>query len=236
MSVQSENFVIENVIISYPKLFKPEPFMQNGVAQGDPFYSCVLLVDEATVQKIYQYAQGVAQSAYTKGEAQDPTFGWPWSPANLKPEYRDDPRTANLYMINAKAGQDYPPQVVGADHQPLIDRGQIYAGCVCAVGINVYSRPQPARPGEVGQGIGVGLKAAMKTADGESLAGDRVDTKALFSGVQAQATPTASLPGGMPMGGGATPPAQTQTQPVAGTTPAADAGNGMTAMPPFPGA
>jgi hypothetical protein len=199
-STSGENFVIEGAILSHPHLFKPEPFMQNGVPQGDPFYSTVLLITAEQANVINTKAYEVAQKHYKNQEYMHPSFGWPASPANLKPDYANNPRLAHLWMVNTKAGMEFPPQVVNENRQLVVDRGTIYAGCVVAAGLNCYTRPQPARPGEVGQGIGVGLQAVMKMADGEAIGGGSVDVKSLFAGVQAQ-SPSATAftpPGGQP--------------------------------------
>lgn len=204
-SVRSEVFVIENCILSHPHLFVAEPFKRNGMPQGEPFYSAVLLFGEEVKHIIDKYLQDLVPKAYPNGEYQHPSFGWPINKAESHKSYMNNPRVSGLYYVNAKASLNYKPQVVGQTRQPVIDRGEIYAGCVVAAGISLYSRPQPARAGEVGVGIGVGLSAIMKQGDGESLAGDSVDTESLFKGVQAQAPAAGPLPGGAP----APAPAQT---------------------------
>lgn len=228
-STYSDTFLIENAIGSFVKVFTPEPFMQNGIPQGEPFYSMTLLVTQEAATLINQEAFKIASTHYSNGEPQHPSFGWPCQPANLKPEYANNPRTAHLYMVNAKAGMDYPPQVVEPDgvkpdgspkYKAVTDRGKVYSGAVYAVGINVYTRPQPARIGEVGQGVGVGLKVVMKTSDAEPLAGDHVDADALFAGVKVQPASLQgmAMPNGMPMGVPgmpATPAAPTPTMPAA---------------------
>ena len=185
-SVRTEVFVIENCILSHPHVFTAEPFKRNGMPQGEPFYSAVLLFGEEVKTVIQRYLQDLAPRAYPNGEYRHQSFGWPINMAKDHKSYMNNPRVAGMYYVNTKASLNYKPQVVGISRQPVIDRGEIYAGCIVAAGISLYSRPQPARPGEVGVGIGVGLSALMKTADGESLAGDSVDTDSLFQGVQTQ--------------------------------------------------
>lgn len=192
-SSNTETFVIQNCILSYPHLFQP----QQVQGKGDPKYSAALLVDEPTMQQVYGKAQELAQSHFKNNEFSMPNFQWPIMQASGKPNYASNPRLASLFVINAKASADYPPQVVGADRQPVIDRGQVYAGCIVAAGIRLYTYNNM---GNVG--IGVGLQAIMKQGDGEALGGESVDPNALFSGVNAQAPaggmPPASFPGGAP--------------------------------------
>jgi hypothetical protein len=208
-SSRTEVFVVENAILSYPHLFKP----QVAVGATEPKYSCALLVDEATAQLVYEKAQQIAGEAFNNGEQNLQKFRWPVQKAADKQStngsfpYRDNPRTADRYLINANASQDYPPQVVGQDRQPVVDRGQIYAGCIVAAGIQLFTYNTA---GNIG--VGVGLSAIMKQADGEQLGGSSVDAKSLFNGVQAQAPQGGSMPGGAPMPAG----------PFAGGQPAQD--------------
>lgn len=198
-SQRSDVFVVENAILSYPHLFKP----QVAVGATEPKYSCALLVDEATAKYVYEQARTVADAAFKNGEQNLDKFRWPVHKAGDKQStngsypYRDNPRTADRYLINANASQDYPPQVVGQDRQPVIDRGQIYAGCVVAAGIQLFSYNTA---GNVG--IGVGLSAIMKQADGDALGGGgKVDANNLFAGVSTQAPTGGNTPAGAPMPG-----------------------------------
>ncbi len=192
-SAATETFVIEGCILSYPHLFKP----QAAMGGGEPKFSAALLVPAAVAEVVYTQAVQLANNSgfFQNGEQNQPHFGWPVVAANTKPKYASDPRLAALYIINAKASADYPPQVIGMDRQPVLDRGQVYAGCEVAAGIRLYTYNNMGKIG-----VGVGLAAIMKTGDGAPLAGDSVDAQVLFGGVQTQA-PTAapaSFPGGAP--------------------------------------
>lgn len=213
----SEVFVIENVILSFPHLFALD---NNGK------YSAALMVDDTTAGVVYQKAQDLAASSdMTKNMAHLPQFRWPVSKAIDKTNstggfvYKGNPRVENLWIMSASAQPDRQPAVVDEMRQPVLDRGKIYAGCVVAVGIRLFTYNQK---GNVG--IGVGLQAVMKTGDGEPLGGDAgVDAATLFGNVQAQA-PAATAPNGMP----APPPGMPQPQFGQPTAPAAP---GMPAAP-----
>lgn len=186
-SVSTENFVVQNVILSYPALFQPRQVNN----QGDPKYSVKLFFDANGANEIYAKAQEIAAQAFTNGETQNPNFRWAIAPVSGSDA--QNPRLTGLYAGNAKADVDYPPQVVGPDRQPILDRGQIYAGCIVAVGISLYTYNNM---GNIG--VGMGLKAVMKTADGEHLAEGGVDAQTMFAGVQASAAPVGQpMPGGM---------------------------------------
>jgi len=191
-SSASETFVVEDAILSYPHLFQPQQV--NG--QGQPKFSAALLVKEATAKVIYEKAQALAAAHFKNGEQQNPKFMWPVSAAKDKQNYANNPRLANLFVVNTKASADYPPQVVDENRQPVLDRGKVYAGCEVAAGIRLYTYNNM---GNIG--IGVGLSAIMKTGDGEPLGGDSVDAKSLFANVNASpngapAPETASNPFG----------------------------------------
>ena len=192
-SAATETFVIEGCILSYPHLFKP----QAAMGGGDPKFSAALLVSAAVAEVVYRAAMDLANNSgfFQNREQDQPTFGWPVVAANTKPKYASDPRLAALYVINSKASVDYPPQVIGVDRQPVLDRGQVYAGCEVAAGIRLYTYNNMGKIG-----VSVGLAAIMKTGDGAPLAGDAVDAQTLFGGVQAQAPSAApaSFPGGAP--------------------------------------
>jgi hypothetical protein len=188
-SSATETFVVQNAVLSYPHLFQPQQV--NG--QGDPKYSAALLVSEEEAKRIYGMAVQLAQSHFKNEEFKQPNFAWPVTAANLKPNYAANPRLAPLYIVNSKASAEYPPQIVGGDRQLITDRGQVYAGCVVAAGIRLYTYNNM---GNIG--VGVGLSAIMKQGDGEPLGGEAVDANSLFSGVNATAPATGGLPGGMP--------------------------------------
>ena len=196
--IYSDMIVIENVILDWPHLW--EPHTPPGASKAS--YSCVGLVDETTAQIIWQKAQEVATARFKNNEHQLQKFQWPVVKAAEKQNndgsfpYRDNPRTQNLYVISASDGRN-APQVVDQNRQLVIDRGQIYAGCVVALGIRVGTYNTA---GNIG--IRCNLHAVMKMADGEPL-GDgmtNVNPETLFAGVQAQqpAAAPASLPGGAP--------------------------------------
>jgi len=204
MSKSSAVFRVDNAILSFPHLWEPKPYMQNGVPQGEPFYSCVLLLDQVSVDLINKVAMDLAMVHYaTKKEYTHQSFGWPVYPCAMKASYANDPRVAALSFVNTKASVKFPPSVVEPDGKggflPVKDRGSIYSGCVVSAAINVFTRPQPARMGEVGQGVGVGLKAIIKTRDGEPLA-ESIDLDSMFGGVVVQQSTASFFPGGAPLG------------------------------------
>ena len=212
-SHSSDTFVVEGVVLSYPNLFAP----RQVAGKGEPVYSAKLYLPPDAAAIISQKMQELAGTAFVSGETQNPNFRWPIaavSGADLQ-----NPRFNGFFVGNAKANADYPPQVIDQNRQPVMDRGQIYAGVIAAVGIRLYSYNNM---GNVG--ISMGLMAVMKTQDGEHLVAS-TDVNALFGGVQAAPT----QPGTVPMPGGAPTP----VAPPAAPAPGADATPPMPTVP-FP--
>lgn len=174
-SVKTEVFVIENCILSFPHIFTPQQVNN----QGEPKYSAALLVDAKHAAIIMNKAKEIATSAFENNETGYPNFRWPVTPANQNKNYMNNPRTAGLYIVNSKAAADYPPQVVDENRQKVLDKSKIYAGCIVAAAINLYTYNNM---GNIG--VGVGLSAIMKTGDGEALGGGPVDVNEVFGGIQ----------------------------------------------------
>ena len=235
-SSRTETFVIEGVILSFPHLFALD---NNGK------YSAALLVNEQQAQMIYAKAQELAASHFVNNEAALPQFRWPVVAANTKMNsqgayiYADNPRTASLYVISSSAQPDRQPQVLDENHQMMLDR-RIKAGDIVAVGISLFTYNQK---GNIG--VGCGLQAVMKQAEGESLGGEAVDATSLFAGVQGQpsgvantAAPAAAFPGqpaapAQPMTGQAPMPGQ-PVAPAAPVAPAPVAQPGAVPQQPAP--
>ena len=197
-SIKTDPFRLDGVILSFPKIFTPEPYTnQQGMVQGDPYYSCVLLLNAQSANDIHQRMITLAQQGFPAGEYNYGNFEWPLRPAAQEERYRSNPVTANLQMVNSKASQNYPPQVVmpnpavPGEFMPVPENMQstFYAGVIASVAVQLYTRQSP-KPG-----VGVGLLVVMRTADGERLAGTTVNAGSLMAGVQVQA-PAMPMPGG----------------------------------------
>lgn len=196
-SSHTASFVIQNAILSFPKLFQPEQI--NGT--GRSVYGASFLIDAATASMITQKAQELALGHFTNGETNNPKFHYPVELAANKymstgQKLYDRVDLQDKYVISAKANAEFPPQVVGTDRQPILDRGQIYAGAIVAASINLFT----FQVQNGGIGISIGLKAVMKQGDGEPMgAVVGVDVNQEFADVQTFAAPAgAVMPNGMP--------------------------------------
>jgi hypothetical protein len=74
--------------------------------------------------------------------------------------------------VNMKSGQDYPPRIVDAHVDPIIDRSEIYPGCIVRASVTLFSYPQGKSPIP---GVSIALSNIQKLDDGPRLAGARGD-------------------------------------------------------------
>ena len=86
--------------------------------------------------------------------------------------YPEDYKGHWVFTISSKA--DYPPQIVDTNNMPLPET-DMYSGCYGRVLFNCYPYFFAGK-----KGIGFGLKAVLKTRDGEPLAGTVVNTSEAF--------------------------------------------------------
>lgn len=183
---RTEYFVVQNAILSFPKLFVPEQV----AGKGEPKFTTALIVDNATGEMLNNKARELAQKAFPNGEWQLPNFRLPCSNTNDKFSvakgtflYRDNPITANKMVFNVTSDQTRPPKIVGGNPlQDITDRSQIYAGAIVAVNMSMYTF---SNSGNIG--VAVGFDSVLKMGDGQAL-GDSappVNVEIAFAGIQA---------------------------------------------------
>ncbi|MBQ6496969.1 MAG: DUF2815 family protein [Firmicutes bacterium] len=86
------------------------------------------------------------------------------------------------WVFTASSKADYPPEVVDANMNPIIDQSQIYSGIYAKVCVTFF----PYLFGGAKKGIGCALGPVMKVADGPALGGERLSAAEAFG---AAATP-----------------------------------------------
>lgn len=193
----SENFTVTDCIVRYPHVFAA----QQAPNSTESKFSIKIYVDPMQVTTMHQTALALAKLHFQNSEYDQPNFKWPYVAANQKPADAAIARIKDRYAMNPKASVDYPPAIVenSPEKQPIKDHGQIYSGCICAVAMRFYTFE---KMGNVG--IGAGLIALMKLADGETIEDNVPDVNTLFDNVtptqapsflsQAPTTPTLPLP------------------------------------------
>lgn len=70
------------------------------------------------------------------------------------------------WVFTASSKEQWPPEVVDRDINPIIDRNAVYSGCYGRVSVNFFPYSYGGK-----KGIGCGLNAVQKLEDGEPLSG-----------------------------------------------------------------
>lgn len=175
--MNTDTFLIQNAILSFPTLFKPKP-NDDGVLR----YSACLIIALDTAQLMMNKAKELAPKRFVNGEMTLSRFSWPIMRCIESKHYNTNPRLKDLFYINASATEDYPPAILDKQRQPVIDRSQIYPGCVVAAGIRLFTFD---KRGNVG--VSTGVSAIMKTGDGDRLGDAGIDANDFFKEVKVDA-------------------------------------------------
>lgn len=96
------------------------------------------------------------------------------------------------WVFTASSKADYPPEVVDANMNPIIDQSQVYSGIYAKVCVTFF----PYLFGGAKKGIGCALGPVMKVADGPALGGERLSAAEAFGATSApqQAAQPAAAP------------------------------------------
>lgn len=192
------NVTTGEVRLSYVHLFKPYAAMQGQEEK----YSCTILVpktDTATMTRINAAIEAAKQKGISdKWNGQCP-------PIVPTPVYDGDgvrpsdgmafgPECKGHWVFTASAKADYPPEIVDAGGNPILNQSEVYSGIYAFVNVNFYPYAFGGK-----KGIGCGLGPVMKRRDGEALGGGRVSAAQAFGapqpavpqyGAAVQATPS----------------------------------------------
>lgn len=88
------------------------------------------------------------------------------------------------WVFTASAKADYPPEVVGANMNPIINQSEIYSGIYARVNVNFFPYSFGGK-----KGIGCGLGPVMKLEDGESLGGSAPTAAQAFGAMSQPVNP-----------------------------------------------
>lgn len=173
----SNSVVIENAILSYPNLFAPK--CPKG--STTPKYSATFILPEG-----YDTTEIKAAIAQAKADK------WAGNvPGELKSQIKKvkDGPYAGRICIATNAGEDYPPKVVDQNVNPMMDKSQIFAGCVvnAAVGFFGYNT------GSNGVGCGLNMVQLVSNQNVTRLDGAQ-DAKDVFKKVAGATAPAATTP------------------------------------------
>ena len=168
---ETTNVTTGEVRLSYVHLFKPYA----AVPGQEEKYSVTVLVpkaDAATKARIDAAIEAAKQKGITgkwngqcppivpvpvyDGDGVRPSDGMPFGP-----------ECKGHWVFTASAKADYPPEVVDAQGNPILNQSEVYSGIYAYVNVEFF----PYLFGGAKKGIGCGLGPVMKRRDGEPLGG-----------------------------------------------------------------
>lgn len=178
------NVTTGEVRLSYVHLFKPYAF-QPGQEEK---FSCTILIPKSDTETMARINNAIA-AATEKGVSDKWNGVRP--PVIPNPVYDGDgvrpsdgmafgPECRDHYVLTASAKADYPPEVVDAQLNPVINQSEIYSGIYARVNISFFPYAFGGK-----KGIGCGLGPVQKTRDGEPLGGSAPKASQVFGAVPA---------------------------------------------------
>src|SRR4051812_19269134 len=142
--------------VSFPQVFEPKAFND-----GEPKYSVVMLFDsKADLREMKACLQEAAKEKWgTK------------MPSGLRSAFRDGKEKEALQgygegVTFCSASSKQRPGLVDQAVQPIIDRGEFYAGCYARATVTAFAYDQKGN-----KGVSFGLHNLQKIRDGERFDG-----------------------------------------------------------------
>lgn len=165
--------------LSYAHLFKPYAFQQGQEEK----YSVTVLVPKTDVQTKARIDAAI-EAAKQRGTADKwngvcpPVLPVPVHDGDgVRPSdgmpFGDECKGHWVFTASAKV--DYPPEVVDANGNPIIDHSEVYSGMYGLVCVNFFPYAFGGK-----KGIGCWLGPVMKVRDGEVLGGGRTTAAEAF--------------------------------------------------------
>ena len=158
--------MVKNVRLSYVKVF--EATQVNG--QGDFNYSVQLLIDKNS--EAAEKLKAAIKAEYEALPARYPKLSGKlpkvWNnPLRDGDEEKDGSGYEGMFFMNAKRKEKQgAPIVIDGHKQYITDKNDLYSGCYGNVSLSVYGYEHTGK-----YGVGIGLNAIQKAADGERLDG-----------------------------------------------------------------
>ena len=192
MSVRSEPITIGPVTLAWSHLFTAQA--PRG-SKNEPKYNTTCVISQEVLNQVWPTVQGLAAKEFPQ-ESQRPTFDWGIRPCANDPARYPVAAQRGMYYFNAKAGLQYPPQIVDSNRQslvdpvtraPLCDPGLFQDGAQAWINLTFYTYNNSGKIG-----IGVGFGALMYMGPGEPLnvGGGAVNVEEAFQNVpQGQGAP-----------------------------------------------
>jgi hypothetical protein len=181
------NVTTGEVRLSYVHLFKPYAY-QPGQEEK---FQVTVLVPKSDIDTMGRINSAI-ESAKQKGISEKWNGICP--PILATPVYDGDgvrpsdgmafgPECKGHWVFTASAKADYPPEVVDAQGNPIINQSAVYSGIYARVNVNFFPYAFGGK-----KGIGCGLGPVQKRRDGESLGGGSLSAAQAFGAAQPQQT------------------------------------------------
>lgn len=161
---------LRNVRLSYANIWRPVAPANDQKAE--PKFSTAILIDKRDKKNMGMLSKAI-KAATEEGKAKLGRI----NPKKFDKGVRDgddkfvgDDEDAildgyeGMWYINAKAGENYPPQIVDNRRREITDESKVYSGCYANVFVELF-----AYNSQGNQGIGFGLLGIQKVADGDPL-------------------------------------------------------------------
>lgn len=160
----NKSFTLQGRVF-FPKLLAPEA-NQKGRLQ----YSCMFAWDMGSnpemTQQLGAFIGSVQTTFFPAIPAQfflNPIKKWG---VYMRQDGKPNPAYLNnCYWINASSGEQFPPQIVDQQRQPIIDPSLVYSGMNAVINVSFYKIDQEKK------GVGVNVQAVMIMAGGEKEGG-----------------------------------------------------------------
>lgn len=154
----------------------------SSLGGGDPKYQISLLIpknDLGTLNSLTAEIEQVKQSNAQQFGGQTAGLKIPlYDGDGVMPNGGAWGEECRGHMVLRASSKDQPT-IVDTNVQPLLSPNAVYSGCYVRASVNFYAYNQP-----MNKGIGCGLNAVQKIADGEPLA-NRVSPEEAFGGANA---------------------------------------------------
>ncbi len=163
MPENSNRFVLKNVVINYPSVFRPKSI------NGSPAkYSACLLIGKDDLENLNAY-QSALEAAYEAGKGKLMTgkalpkldsLRCPLKDGDL--EKPGDEAYEDRFFLNASSRTK--PKAVRRDLSEITEEDELYSGCIVNVSVTLYVYKT-----EVSKGIACGLNSIQLVKRGERI-------------------------------------------------------------------
>jgi hypothetical protein len=166
--MMGQQIVIPRAETAYVYVFKAQPPMQEG---KEPQFSSTFLwdADNPKLDKLRTAIQEVAEEKWGKKAKDMLAKGQLKSPLR-DGEEKEDAKDADMFegKVFLKASSTDKPQVVDKDLEDIIDKFEVYSGCIARADIWLFPYDKAGN-----KGVGAILNSFQKLDDGERRSGRR---------------------------------------------------------------